>query len=95
MAEMLRRNGVHVPNNVANTHQLESYLLSHGWKSSEDIASAKPGDILFLGYDYAFALMHWYDNSKGNFALAYITNNSSTSLVKNYACSTKYFYYTK
>lgn len=79
LSEVLRRNGVWLPEQTCNTYQLERELIDKGFVSSTDFTQLKPGDILFTnGYTHVYMFMCWKDNQ-----YAYIVDNQRDKFGNN------------
>ncbi|AOR23322.1 cell wall-binding protein [Clostridium taeniosporum] len=71
LSEVLRRNGVWLPEQTCNTYELEGLLKEKGFVASNDFTQLKPGDILYTnGHSHVYVFMGWRDNQ-----YAYIVDN--------------------
>jgi|GEM_PF-5448301 len=84
ISEVLRRNGIAVPSNTANTVQLVLELAQRGWSWGTDYKELKPGDIAFttdstgrkIGIpSHTYIFMGWV--SEGSYDYAYICDNQA------------------
>ncbi len=71
LSEVLRRNGIWLPEQTCNTYELEGLLKEKGFIASSDFTQLKPGDILYTnGHTHVYLFMGWRDNQ-----YAYIVDN--------------------
>lgn len=71
LSEVLRRNGIWLPEQTCNTYELEGLLKEKGFVASSDFTQLKPGDILYTnGHTHVYLFMGWRDNQ-----YAYIVDN--------------------
>lgn len=84
VSEVLRRNGIGVPRNTANTIQLVLSLTLKGWEWETDYKKLKPGDIAFTTDStgnkkgipsHTYVFMGWV--SEGSYDYAYICDNQA------------------
>lgn len=71
LSEVLRRNGISLPEQTCNTYELEGLLKEKGFVASSDFTQLKPGDILYTnGHTHVYLFMGWRDNE-----YAYVVDN--------------------
>lgn len=84
VSEVLRRNGIAVPRNTANTIQLVLSLTLRGWSWDTDYKKLEPGDIAFTTDSmgdkkgipsHTYVFMGWV--SEGSYDYAYICDNQA------------------
>jgi hypothetical protein len=84
LSEVLRRNGIDIPMQTANTSQMLSILNGMGWEKDTDYKNLKPGDIGFTTDangnkngipTHTYIFMGWVE--EGNYDYAYIVDNQA------------------
>lgn len=85
-SEALRRSGLDMPLQVANTITLTSQLESYDWKTETDLSNLLPGDVCFttaygFGPTHSYIFMRWVDEN--HFDYAYICDNQGNEYNNN------------
>lgn len=85
-SEALRRSGLDIPLQVANTTTLTSTLQSFGWKRDTDLSKLLPGDICFttefgFGPTHTYIFMRWVNEDY--FEYGYVCDNQGDEYGNN------------